>query len=50
MPKYSFRPIKSKEVIRTLEASDKSEAELIFAKIKVLPIEQFLNLYEVVKE
>jgi|TARA_R100000030_G_scaffold87337_2_gene70998 hypothetical protein len=50
MPKFSFRPIKSQESISILDASSKSEAESIFAKIKVLPLDKFLKIYEVVKE
>ena len=49
MPKFSFKPKKSDEFIRTVNASTKEEAINIFAKIKVLDRDKFNNLYEVIE-
>ena len=52
--KYKFtlkpqppRPKKKKEVISLIDANSKSEAEEKFAAIKNLPLEIFLELFEV---
>lgn len=49
MAKFSFRTLKSDEYISTTNVRTKEEAIIKFAKIKDLPIEKFLKLYEVVK-
>ena len=50
MPQYSFKSKNNKEIIKTTQASNRSESELIFSKIKVLPLIEFLELYEVIKK
>ena len=49
MPKYSFKPKNTKEFISSVNASSLSEAKQIFAKIKVLSLENFNKLYEVIE-
>lgn len=49
MPKYSFNSKSSKEVIKTVDAANITEAAEFFAKLKVLPLSKFLKLYEVIK-
>lgn len=49
MPKYSFRSKQSKEYIHTVEAKNKEQATEFFAKLKVLEIDKFTNIYEVVE-
>ena len=49
MPKYSFNSKSSKESISVVEAVNKSAAIEFFAKLKVLPLTKFLDLYEVVE-
>lgn len=50
MPKYSLKPINCKEKIKTLRADSKEQAIEFFAQVKVLPIEKFIKLYEVIEE
>ena len=49
MPKYSFKPKSTKEFISSINASSLEEAKQMFAKIKVLSLETFNKLYEVVE-
>lgn len=49
MPKFSFKPKRSNEFIKSVEASTKEEAIKFFAKIKVLDTDKFNNLYEVIE-
>ena len=49
MPKYSSKTIKSREFIKTIEASNLEEATFIFSNLKKLTKEKFLKIYEVVK-
>ena len=49
MPKYSFRTKQSKEVIKSIYCPTYEQAVIEFAKIKVLPLDKFLELYEVIE-
>ena len=49
MPKYSFSTKQSKEVIKATYCQTYEEAVIKFAKIKVLPLDKFLELYEVIE-
>jgi len=49
MPKYSFRTKQSKEVIKSIHCPTYEEAVIKFAQIKVLPLDKFLELYEVIE-
>jgi len=49
MQKYKFHTKKSDESIGVTTASSSEEAAKIFAKIKVLNLNNFLDLYEVSK-
>ena len=49
MPKYSFNSKNSKEYIKTVNANNIAEATNFFAKLKDLPINKFLQLYEVIE-
>lgn len=49
MPKYSFRTKQSKEVIKSIHCSTFEEAVIMFAKRKDLPLDKFLELYEVIE-
>jgi len=49
MPRFSYQSKHSKEIIKSVNAKDKTEALDFFAKIKVLQTEQFLNIYEVIE-
>ena len=49
MPKFKFHSKRSNESISVTEASNLEEATKIFAKIKVLNLNNFLDLYEVRK-
>jgi hypothetical protein len=49
MPKYSYRSKQSKEYIHTIQAKNKEQAIEFFAKIKVLEIDKFNKLYEVIE-
>ena len=49
MPKFKFHSKRSNESISVTEASNLEEATKIFAKIKVLNLNNFLDLYEVTK-
>ena len=49
MPKYSFQTKVGKEVVSSINAKSIEEATTIFARIKVLPEEKFLELYEVIE-
>ena len=47
MPKFSFHTKKSKESISKIDAGNKEQAINLFAKIKALDTNIFLDLYEV---
>jgi|14_taG_2_1085336.scaffolds.fasta_scaffold08957_5 hypothetical protein len=49
MAKYSFHSKNSKESLKVINANSKAEAVKYFAKLKVLPEDKFLELYEVTK-
>jgi len=49
MPKFKFHTKTSNESIAVTDASNLEEATKIFAKIKVLNLNNFLDLYEVSK-
>lgn len=47
MPKYSFHTKSSKESFSIINADNREQAISLFAKIKALDPNTFLNLYEV---
>jgi len=49
MTKYGFRPYNTEEFITTIKCNSLEEAKIIFSKIKVLELNTFNKLYEVVK-
>jgi len=49
MKKYGFRPYNTEEFIKTVNCNSLEEAKIIFSKTKVLEINTFNKLYEVVK-
>lgn len=50
MIKWKLQPINSNDVVNVTHASNKAEAEYIFAKIKNMPLKDFLKLFKVTKD
>ena len=50
MMKWKLQPINSKEIVNVTHATNKSEAEYIFAKIKNMPLKDFLKLFKVTQD
>ena len=49
MIKWKLITHKGKDIINVTHAENKSEAEYIFAKVKNMPLVDFLKLFKVVK-
>jgi len=49
MGKFSFHSKYSKESLKVVEAKSKEDAVNFFAKLKVLSVDKFLELYEVIE-